>query len=222
MSTNGRWAEEEKGRSRGRFSLFFFSQRQRERRQTEGDEPLRPLPGRFFGWEGACIGSQAAAFPTIPAGADPACQSPARAIFGMWNLGQRGGGREGVAVALAAGKLAGSEEVGGHSTSCSWPLPRGPPLPGSHGLNTLPPPTYIYLPTCICAHVKVTKSFHAPQHGGGAQTAHSLETDAKERGQPSDHVASEGETVAEWEVPVCLCVSIWREVIMGRTVQVLH
>lgn len=36
MSINGRWAEEEKGRSRRRFSLFFFSQRQRERRQTEG------------------------------------------------------------------------------------------------------------------------------------------------------------------------------------------
>lgn len=95
-----------------------------------------------------------------------------------------------MAVALAAGKLASSEEVGGHSMSCPWPLPRGPP---SQALTVslhrpLPAPLHLSarLHMCPCESDKELSCPSAGGGGGGVHSAHSLETDAKERGQPSD------------------------------------
>lgn len=126
---------------------FFLRSGERGGRmgQTEGVmAPPWALPGRSFGWGGACVCSEASVSPTILAGADPACQSPARAISGVWNLGQRRGGTEGV---LTAGKLVSPQQAGGggwaSSMPCPGPLRRGPPLPGSHHLSKWPshPPT---------------------------------------------------------------------------------
>ena len=51
-----------------------------------------------------------------------------RAISGMWNLGQKGGGKEGVSVeaALAAGKLASSQRVGGQLHALPMATGEGP------------------------------------------------------------------------------------------------
>lgn len=97
MSTNGSWAEGGSGRE-SLLCSFFFSFPEGERRQAGADWGVGGWhPCGLFHWVlwlgGAHIYCQTASAASL-AGADPACQSPARAISGMWNLGQKGGGRE--------------------------------------------------------------------------------------------------------------------------------
>ena len=198
--------------------------------QTEGVMPHPwALPGRSFGWGGACVCSEASVSPTIPAGADPACQSPARAISGMWNLGQRRGGTEGVP---AAGKLASPQLAGGGRWAAPCPAQghsRGvrPSQALTISVSGLPihPPAGIW-PESICAHVRVTKSFHASQRlgaqnsprwgtGPGLLTSwrHMLRTGGSllSRGDPCRETVSEGGCTCGW-----WGVSVRREVVTGQ------